>query len=863
MVFAGEAPVAVSSVGPRALFERSPNPVAGARGQPDGGSMSRRLFHLFGGSVAAILASAPGALAATAPDSPGAATGVSELVVTADKVGLLEKRPNNTVFGLDKPLVDTPRSASLISALTIQRYGVDSINKLVTIAPGTFTASFYGVAGSLNIRGTYAENYFQGFKLIENLGTYTTPVGDAAQIEVVRGPPSPIYGPGRVGGFLNFIPKSASVEGDYLKTPTAEIDATIGAYQKKNLTAQGGLPITLGDVHGGLYAYGELDDSHSYYRGIYPKHQMGEFSARFDFPDQWTVSLDAMFYHSSGDVQTPGWNRLTQDLIDNQTYITGRNTALSNTPGVPYLAPGQVTIPPGYYPYLYSPTGNAGLSQAYFGYPLGTDPRFVLDSGVGTTTLSRRDVYLSPYDFSDTKTPTVYFGLQKSGLPGDGVAKLELFYTGLTNRRFVSYGFPAWLRANVLEARASYDAKFTAVGGLISVNNIVGLADRHSQARDMQSFNSGVIALDRRDISQGWSPTDTICSPFVGGVTGDSIPYKCLGWEQDIHSKINDVGLFDTVDISVAKRLDLVLGGREDYYHVKSSDSGILSYETAGPVSASKWMGSYSLSASYKLGYGLMPYFTYAENSALEYGQAGDISTSLIQNGGWLRNSELTEAGVKFQALNGALVGSLDYYRQSRPVLTGTPPRVVNTIGKGEELEIRYVASRHISVTFAGNLQHTEVIGPDESFQYIPAYTVCGANLACETSSFGGAYVVYNFNSLPGRSGNYAFGPIPHSVDSLYVNYVSSDYPWGRVGVTIGSTYTSKTSGNVENAVVYPSYFLENMSAFYQWGKNELDINVDNLTNKLYFTPDADSYVNLGALPGVGREWRLTFKRRF
>jgi iron complex outermembrane receptor protein len=209
------------------------------------------------------------------------------------------------------------------------------------------------------------------------------------------------------------------------------------------------------------------------------------------------------------------------------------------------------------------------------------------------------------------------------------------------------------------------------------------------------------------------------------------------------------------------------------------------------------------------------------------------------------------------------LVGSLALYRQTRPVLSGTPPRVVNTVGKGAELEIRYVASRNLSFTFAGNLQHTEVIGPDQSFQYIPAASVCGANSACYQASFGGAYITYNFNSLAGRSGNYAYGPIPHSVDSLYSTWISNDHPWGRVGLTIGSTYTSKTSGTVQNAVVYPSYFLENLSLFYQFGKNELALNVDNLTDQLYFTPDADTYVNLGALPGVGRQWRLTFKRRF
>ncbi len=176
--------------------------------------MSHRSGPALGGLLI-VMTLAPAVLRAqTAPASPAAADpSVSEVVVTGDRAGLLEKRPNSVVFGLDKPLIETPRSASLISATTIQRYGIQTIDGLVAIAPGTFTASFYGVAGTLNIRGTYAENYFEGFKLIENLGTFTTPVGDAAQIEIIRGPPTPLYGPGRVGGLLNFIPKTAKDSG--------------------------------------------------------------------------------------------------------------------------------------------------------------------------------------------------------------------------------------------------------------------------------------------------------------------------------------------------------------------------------------------------------------------------------------------------------------------------------------------------------------------------------------------------------------------------------------------------------------------------------------------------------------------------
>ncbi len=79
--------------------------------------------------------------------------------------------------------------------------------------------------------------------------------------------------------------------------------------------------------------------------------------------------------------------------------------------------------------------------------------------------------------------------------------------------------------------------------------------------------------------------------PSLQGVTGDNVPANCLGWETDIHSDINDFGVFDTTDILIGKRFDLILGGRYDAYNVTSSDTGILPYETAGPVSAGKGFG--------------------------------------------------------------------------------------------------------------------------------------------------------------------------------------------------------------------------------------------------------------------------------
>ena len=94
---------------------------------------------------------------------------------------------NDAAFGLDKPLLETPRAVTLVSDATIARYGVSGVNDLTAITPSAYTASYYGVEGAVSLRGTLAENYFRGFKRAENRGTYSTPLSDAAGIEFCAG----------------------------------------------------------------------------------------------------------------------------------------------------------------------------------------------------------------------------------------------------------------------------------------------------------------------------------------------------------------------------------------------------------------------------------------------------------------------------------------------------------------------------------------------------------------------------------------------------------------------------------------------------------------------------------------------------
>jgi iron complex outermembrane receptor protein len=423
----------------------------------------------------------------------------------------------------------------------------------------------------------------------------------------------------------------------------------------------------------------------------------------------------------------------------------------------------------------------------------------------------------------------------------------------LSNDRFVSYGFPGSYRTQIFETRARYDFKADALDGQLTSQSVAGASYRYVHAIGKESFNSGVIALDRRDISEPATPNDIIASPFTVVPPGS----LALGWENDVRSNTTDAGLFVTSDIAWRQGLDLTLGGRYDDYTVRSVDDGVLAFEP-GSGQGAKGSLTYSASLSYKTDFGLVPYVTNAKSSAIEIEQASQVMTSLLAADDWLSDSFLDEAGLKFHFLDDHLVGSLAWYRQQRTQLQQSlgAVSVMGTRSKGGEAEIRYVLDQNFSFTLAADLQHTISKSPPNNFQYIPART---AGVSPQ-QGFGGSYVIYSFSSLPGFSSDYEDTLVPHAVISPYVTYTSDEGNWGA---SLGGTYVTDTAQTVPDPLVFPSYVTMNISAFTRVGLWQAAVNVDNFANARYFTPDADTYANLGALPGIGRTWRITVKREF
>ena len=181
-------------------------------------------------------------------------------------------------------MLETPRSASTISAAQLERFDIQDIDELIVLAPGSFTQSFFGVAGGIDIRGTPGETYFRGMRRLDNPGNYPTPIGASDRIDIIRGPASPIYGPSKIGGYLNFNPKSARIEetGALLAETAGAMSVSNGSWDKAVVSFEAGGPARAGDTELGYYLYLLTEDSGSYYDNAGQNQDLLQLSADLD-----------------------------------------------------------------------------------------------------------------------------------------------------------------------------------------------------------------------------------------------------------------------------------------------------------------------------------------------------------------------------------------------------------------------------------------------------------------------------------------------------------------------------------------------------------------------------------------------------
>jgi iron complex outermembrane recepter protein len=775
---------------------------------------------------------------------------LAEVIVTAAKnlVGVIQESDSAIALGIDKPLVDTPRSVTAISDQLLDRYNVKTVYDFTAVAAGTYTGSYFGVPGSLNIRGTMADTYFMGFQQITNFATYPTPVDASSNIELVRGPTSPAYGAGQIGGYLNFIPKSAlGGDAQYLAEPTGAMSLTYGSYNQKEGTLQAATPFMLGSHQAGVSAFVEVVDSDSFYIGEHPRSQTAQLTFNAELASNWSLSATAQVIHSEGYLKDIGWNRVTQNLIDNGEYLSG--TALT-----PIVQPGQryITVAD----YLAANAKAPGGIQQYvlpaFGVFATPNQYIALNAAtVRLVELSPRQTEISADDINNATTPLLYVGVTRT-FSDYGTLKLESFSQYLDALNYQSSGFATLFRTTINEERITYNDRRN-FGDDVFLQSAVGLSYRYTHALSYQYLNSGVNSQDRWDLSKPQTSDEIFNAVFdAPGIGG-------YDWDNATVSHQSDIGIFAIEDALLFEHLDITAGVRNDNYSLRSADNG--PYASINGVNQYQWYAQnaspvgYNFSVSFKNPY-VVPYYTYAKSYSLNIDQGDAIIPSLIAGDSAIGGSTLYEAGLKTSQLHGRLFAAVDVYRQRNQYLDARDAGIDSQESKGLEGELRYLITKHLGFTSAITFQHVRQLAEGNGNGPFLVITPVQAGIT-GAEGYGGEFES-NAKFL-GLAGGYALHTTPGFTTSSFVTY-DLDGQWGLTG---GITYNSWTGGSLPGSIRLPPYALVKAGVYAKFKGVRADFYVDNAFDRQYFIAEYDVDSNASVLPGVGREFHLKLSKRF
>jgi iron complex outermembrane recepter protein len=564
---------------------------------------------------------------------------VLEKFVTAgdgnDPLGVLPTTPSQSALGFGKPLLDTPRTVSVISSDMIDKMGLSAVEDLVRVVPGVYTLTRYGIQGNVDVRDVPADLFFRGMKRVNMEGYARTVLAAMDQIEVVKGPPSPIYGMGKIGGYTNMVPKSGRAKtGGYLEKPQGFAQAITGAYNRNEISLGGGGPTTLMGKSGGYYVYALMEDSDTFTDGVPVKTKMIQAAVSLDKfvgPFRLDTGVNAQSTRTAGAVL----GRVTQDVIDTGRYIRGTplinldlngngsigyleyqkaspvkgNLSAGNTPllqnfALPRDANGkpiplnQMVVKPGIpqamYDYLvanpqYDPTGllraaGPGGPVPLSGYiPIGMmmNP---LTIGYDTLDLHRAAAFERE---QDAKIVTLFADLVYDS-DQDSTLKNQFFFDYIDSYKLSDMGLYGPRDTYAVEDKITVTKRLPErwLPDWLAVNALASLNYRltHTMVRGGSFYNdytaNRVDAMAATWIASrgGATPNTTFVSSGVNpDLYNDGAPHTS-GNESEFY----ETGLGVLFDIDAFKKLNVVLGGRLDGSGAKNRDFAGVFNHTSG-----------------------------------------------------------------------------------------------------------------------------------------------------------------------------------------------------------------------------------------------------------------------------------------
>ena len=834
-----------------------------------------------------------------ARDKREAATALSLIEVTQDPRRILPNAASSASFGFSKPVLETPRSVSAISEETIELFGLSAVEDLVRVVPGVYTTTRYGIQGSVDVRNVPADTFFRGMKRLNLQGHGRSVLAAMDTIEVIRGPPSPIDGMGRIGGFTNVVPKSGRARvGGYLPEEQGYGQLVLGSYDRKEASFGIGGPFAAFGRQGGYYTYALLEDSGSYTHDVPIRQKVLQTAASVDDlvgPFRLETGANYQLSGTSGALL----NRVTQDVIDSGRYIRGDPLALLDLNGngkIGYREYNAASPVRGRLSSANQPlsqrwawptdaNGNylpldrfpkvAGIPESLYNYLVANpqaDPGGLLRAqGIGGPVpvsgyvpigfaLDPRTVR---YDTLDRRRAGAF---EREIEAQFIVGFLDLIYDRdanftLKNQMFVDSmdqfkvsEQPSGGKQDVLVLANKLTATYRPghVPPWMRLNTLGSLIFRNT--RSTGERYGGDFSSHRTDVMRGqgeMTPNTTFVHSYDNAdLYNDGAPYTSI-----YDTEFYEIGAGVLFDIDLFEKTNVLVGGRIDGSRAKNTNSAGAFNPNVGTSSdpgafrttderAAGWDrgGSWSVSLSHEIVPRVRPYATYSRASLVLDNNNNSMDNAVIEHG-HIGSAQLLEAGFKASGWNEKLFFSTAVYEQSRADGSAEDPSallstdVTHTTTRGWETEVKWVPSHNLFVSLYALAQKTV-------FRFDT-----GANILVDARALGFQDVVdANGNVVyPAEAflyGGRAFITLPSGMSKYEEKQGNPNVQVGMhttyefpngFGFTLSGTYSSSVNSGRLRLVELPEATLLDAGVFWGTERWRMKIDVNNIFDERYF----------------------------
>ncbi|MEC5162448.1 MULTISPECIES: TonB-dependent receptor [unclassified Janthinobacterium] len=736
----------------------------------------------------------------------GQAQQMPEVKITGGAERTLQAPVKSASNKLTAPLLDTPKSITVITADVISQTGAVSLTDALRTVPGITVGAAEGgnpVGDNLFIRGYNAQTdtYIDG---IRDTGSQSREIFALEQIEVVKGPNSAYGGRSSAGGSVNLISK----------TPKADnfINASVG----------------LGSAQ---YRRATVDVNRS-------------------IDDNVAVRLNVMGHDAH---------------VAGRDFVNGKRWGVAPSVSFGMQSPTKVTL--SYYHMESSELPDTGLPFNNPFATVGTNTAKRADialNGNGTPVSVPRSTFygLTKRDFRDTQSDIGTIDVRHEF--GAGLVLRNVTRYGSTGNDYV-YTQPDDSKGNTVKYGTVWrraNSRNVTVDGLA---NATSLSGEFKAAGVKHSFTTGVeLSREESDrTSYLFAPgtNNPLTNSFTCPTSGAATLYNCAPllnpnandpWvysrsespsRTNVVTNTRSVYAFDTVEFNPQWLLNV--GVRWDGYRsaltVPYSVVGTTTTQ-AGRADVHSNFASYQAGLVYKPAANSSVYLSYGTSSTPvgnDGGDGNDAVTAALKN---LKpqDSRNFELGTKWEIMARRLSVSAAYFRsEMNNARTTAPDGQQQNVGKKNVNGVEFGVSGSLSnnwQVFGGYTHLNAVIGDN-------GYLNTGTTAA----------PVYTKSPFDGNR----FPGTPKDSASLWTSYLVLP------GLTVGGgvNYVSQVFGNINNNKSVPGYTRVDAMASYVVNKNvTMRLNVQNLGDKLYFDKvSSPHYAGVAA----GRSATLTANLKF